>query len=466
MRAKDFLVEGRGIAARIPGDIFYKDDDDFITLEEVIYLPEERGEFESKDKLEKEYESWKDDFKGEVTMYGLKNLSTKAAMISIWVHSSGKKVAYGRWFKKINQGMIGAYWPNTDFQRDTGYGSEDDKTVTQRLPIKPSDILPDAKLASSEVVKIVQKQLEQVDVDKKIKDQMVQMIQNAINGDKTPIQGAAKNSRLHEVYTAEYAAPLVFIYNSPLVIGDKDKVTKMLAKLNIDHSMFSKISWPTNAQEKLIDSYIHAENFKLGISSKAKKGGGAGASIDGVFQIIRSKKDKMPETFLRKYKSVLDTIDVLMTYNSIDGIIKLCENMKVINAQQGIEIKDRMQTFDNNRESLIPQNKQLLEKSKNRYNPKTDHPNYNVGYHMLAVLARYVADDLKQRDIDGFFRGVLAYADMIQIYASVHKKKDSAWFDSFTVKYPPEFDGKIIIDPDTNYFATSKPKGRITFKLK
>ena len=148
------------------------------------------------------------------------------------------------------------------------------------------------------------------------------------------------------------------------------------------------------------------------------------------------------------------------------GIIFADEKLKMINEEQGTDIIGLMDSFENDPSLLSEENAELLEKSRKRYNPQVYHPNYNLGYHLLAVLARYISDKLNTMDIDTFFKSVLSYADMIQIYASVAIRGKDAYFDKFTVKYPPEFEGTIDIDPDTNYYASSKPKGKITFKLK
>ena len=466
MRHYEFIIEGRGIAAREPGEVFIKTEDDFITLQQVVYLPSNMDSYESHEELLKAVDQWRSEFDGTLEIFGSPNTGTKAVMISIWKNAQGQNVAYGKWLKKVNPGLLGGNWSNTDFAKSTGYKTQSKRTETQQIPIKPSDLVPADQIQSADVIGILRGNLEKADVPQEIKSQMVEMITNAINGDKTPIPGAAEYQNLHQVYTAEFAAPLVYINGSPLLKGDMQAVDNMLANIGVSRSEFNRVLWPDNPIEKLVDSYIFTDNYRLGISSKSKSGGGAGASIDGIFNVITRKKDKIPPEFLEKHQDVLDLLTLLMKNNSTMGILKVAKKLELVNTSQQREILDRMQSFDNDTSTLSADNAELLQKSQARYKPQTAHRNYNVGFHLMAVLARYIADHLKTMDIDSFFKGVLSYADMIQIYARVAKRGEDAFFDEFIVKYPPEFDGTIEIDPDTNYFASSKPKGKITFKLR
>ena len=45
------------------------------------------------------------------------------------------------------------------------------------------------------------------------------------------------------------------------------------------------------------------------------------------------------------------------------------------------------------------------------------------------------------------------------------KRKNDLAIDTFKIKYPPKFEGKITLDSKKNYFATGI-KGKFTFKIK
>lgn len=474
MRATEFIIEGRGIAARPKGEKFVKSEGDEIELLDVVYFPPERGSYETTNDLDQDLQQWKDD-NYQVKMFGNKNAGTKAAMLTIWQHTSGETFVFGRWLRKADLGLIGGTWSNTQFGKDTGYVSTDMRTTTQRLPIKPSDVLPtNNSVAPSGAIASIERYLQNVNVDESIKVQMISMIKNALlsdGGEFTP--GAAEHARLHEVYTAEYAAPLAYIYGSNLLTGDMALFENEVLKVKgVGRTDFDRITWPSSGAEKLVDSYIYANNVKVGVSSKAAKGGGASASIDGVFQIITKNKQHMDAEFLNEYKDVLDTFEILMRRSgkgwvaSVDGTTEAAIKYGIITREQVTEIKERMKSFKNESETLSPENQKLLKSSTTEYNPKLDHPNYNIGYHMMAVISRRLGNELKKLDIDTFFRKVLRYADMVQIYAKVQTDKNGgAKFSSFVLKYPPQFKGNIVIDAESNYYASGKPKGRIAFKL-
>jgi hypothetical protein len=383
-------------------------------------------------------------------------------MISLWTNATGKNVAYGKWMR-FKTGGYGTLWTNTEFAKATGYRTRDQRTVTQQLPIKPSQIVPSDKIATNKAVEVLRRNLADADVPPYVKAQMIEMITNAIDGDKTPVKGAAEYANLHEVYTAEYAAPLAYIYGSPLLTGDMDVIDKMLEGQGVSRSEFGRVMWPDNPTERLIDSYIYADNYRLGISSKSKTGGGAAASLDGVMGIIANNRKKMPPKFLDKWSNLLTVLTMIVKNSSIDGIMKASKRFRIINLAQEKEIRERLDSFDLDISTLSEENMDILKKS--TYDAGTDHPNYNVGSHLMAILAREIAKRLKKMGLDEFFKAVLAYADMIQIYAKVAKRGKDAYFDQFVVKYPPTFDGTIEIRADY-YYASKRPHGKLTFKLK
>lgn len=462
MRYHEFIAESRGIAARDPGEVFYKSDIDHITFQGVIFFPENEKSYETHEELLQALAGWQSDFEGTVEMYGAKNSGTRAAMISIWTSATGKPVAYGK-YMKYKSGGYGTLWSNTDFAKATGYETRSSRTVTQQLPIKPSQIVPAEKIETSKAVDILRKNLANADVPDHVKSQMIEMITNAIAGDKTPIAGAAEYANLHEVYTAEYAAPLVYIYGSPLLSGDLAVVDNMLADVGVSRSEFSRVMWPDNPTEKLIDSYIYTDKYRLGISSKSKTGGGASASLEGVMNIITRNRGKMPVAFLKKWETLLAVLTMIMKNSSIDGILKAAKRFRIINLAQEKEIRDRLDSFDLDLSTLSEENRNIIKKS--NYGADTTHTNYNIGSHLMAIIARDIAKRLKKMGLDPFFKGVLAYADMIQIYSKVAKRGDGAYFDQFIVKYPPEFDGTIEVGADY-YYGSKRPHGKLTFKLK
>ncbi len=474
MRAIEFIVEGRGIGARDMGTTFANADGGTITLQQVVYFPPEPGAYPDHEVLQQELAKFKEAIgTDQFTMYGAATAGAKAALVSVWSDEKGEVKVFGKYAQKVVPGVPGVQWSNSEFKKGTGYGAQDKKTEVQSLDVKPGDVLGGKGIKIDSIPSALQKGLESRNVDDNIKAQMVEMTINAGRGDTTPTAGAGEHVRLHEVYTGEYAAPYVLAKNSPLINGNMRAIEDaLLAPQGLTWDSFTQCVWPTSTTEKLVDSFLMAGNYKLGVSSKAKTGGGAAASVDGIMSIVKTKKDQFDPAFLKANAKFIDALETLMTLNSTDGPLQLAIKFKFITAKGAAEIKERMQSFDNNAKTLSKELQKVLKTSAptakgTPYAPSDmSHPGYSIGYHLMAIVSRLVGNKLNTMNPTKFFKGVLNYADLVQVYAKASKKGEDAVFSEFKVVYPPTFEGRIVIDPETNYYATAKPKGRITFKLR
>ncbi len=131
-------------------------------------------------------------------------------------------------------------------------------------------------------------------------------------------------------------------------------------------------------------------------------------------------------------------------------------------------VRQAQKSFDKDPKVLTVRLKKLAKTypSKEFLEKTLMHPNYNLGYRLLAAAARKVADRLNDLDPTELFRAVLAQSSMIQVYAKTQKRGDSLAFVNFRVVFPATFTGTIVFDAQTNFFSTQPPKGRISFKLK
>ena len=98
---------------------------------------------------------------------------------------------------------------------------------------------------------------------------------------------------------------------------------------------------------------------------------------------------------------------------------------------------------------------------------KFDDPAYNLGYHLLACVAKNIANIVnKDSSTSELFRAILERSNMVQVKTSVKKTGDGASFNQFTVIYPPIFSGTFLMIADNNYMATRKPIAPLSFAIK
>jgi hypothetical protein len=93
-------------------------------------------------------------------------------------------------------------------------------------------------------------------------------------------------------------------------------------------------------------------------------------------------------------------------------------------------------------------------------------PAYNLGYHILAGLARRVVNVINQDP--EFGRACLTFINMspiIQLHLKSKTTGDDVAVTGFTSKYPPNFKGSILLDAGKSYYSTGI-NGRCAFGYK
>jgi len=103
-----------------------------------------------------------------------------------------------------------------------------------------------------------------------------------------------------------------------------------------------------------------------------------------------------------------------------------------------------------------------LQSIMSKYSPKPN-PRYNVGYHIVASLARMVATDInKDPKFGEACLKFLNISPIIQLHLLGKQSKDDSTVTGFSSKYPPDFRGTVGLDATKVYSATGII-GRISF---
>ena len=156
--------------------------------------------------------------------------------------------------------------------------------------------------------------------------------------------------------------------------------------------------------------------------------------------------------------------------SAIDGVLEATQNFENIGDYVGEDdIKWLRSIYGKGNVSRngMPEGLgQLL--SSSRYQ-KVDytHPEYQLGYHILAVLARLVVDEIN-RDrtrVTDFFKAVLNKSNLVQVLTRTKSVKDALFFDNFTVIWPPVFTGNILANAGS-YTSRTPPSRKIAFEFK
>lgn len=476
----------RGIAARDTivndgeGAVFANEQGEEIELYDIIYFPDGGGKYEDdlkgevdtpvkgRDKCVAAVMGWLENSNIPPENFEMVNAPAKAAAVSIWKKDKGELFAWGRYANGIRPGALGINWSNTQFAKETGYTSQSTVSQSENIALKPSDLFTSEPMTVPELLTIVNKELpESLPEDLKL---IVPAMLNAVaRGEETYVSGADQYRSIIEKYVGEYAAAIAMLTGNFIEGAYDDVETQVLASQGVDWSDMTLVQFPTSVTEALVDSYLLNEerNARVAISSKAR-GGGASASLASVARILDEKSDKFEGGFLADNEELIHGINLLSKNSAVDGVFKTGKLYGFVSDADIKIINYLIKSFDKDTKSLTVRLKKLVRFYPNKENvEKTiNHSNYNLGYRLLASLARKVSNYLNDLNPTELFRAVLAQSAMCQVYAITQKKGDALAFTSFRVVFPATFEGKIVFDANTNFYSTDRPKGRITFKLK
>ena len=291
-----------------------------------------------------------------------------------------------------------------------------------------------------------------------------------------PVESAPEVAPVvEEALVEEVAAPIALFKGINVSGSHMQAQEKLLDVLEpgLTWNKLVNVEYPVNIAEKLIDSYMYsAAGTKIGVSSKDKNGG-ASASVTSIIETIETKLDTIKErvpNFEKKYAKYIKYLDIMKKSTgatvafSIGAYLKIITpevakkaseviaknpgDIKALKAIDGGEFYSRMINYEG-------------------YKPVTTHQMYQPGWHCAASLARMCAEKMNENlgETYRFFSTVLESANMVQVKTGFKAKGDQGQYTSFEVIYPPVFDGVILFEAGSYFYATKKPAG-FTFKIK
>lgn len=389
-----------------------------------------------------------------------------AALIVIFKDSNEQQFAFVKFANKKSAGNIGIKWANADFGRETGF-TQSNNAIAQRAQfnIKPKELFQaDADLDIASLPQAL-KPTNNPAITPEITQQIQHLLTNVVNGDRTPVPGAAPNAVTYEVDLGESAAPIALATGN-FVSGSYSEAENVLLKpLGLTWKSAQSVLFPSAGDNQLYDSYLQFGQFTLKISSKDKKGGAA-ASISGILKDIKENPERYTKiTSDKKYSQVLYFIDKISSSSAIQGPLILAQELGFIDSNddanllanygKGLPYKTYGWTQTPGIQAAL-----------NRKGATFNDPSYDMSFHILGGIAELVVDHLNTLpNMSNFFKAVLSNSTMVQVKSKVAKVGDGAAFTDFNVIYPPVFNGVIKIMAGNNYMATRRPIGRISFKI-
>jgi hypothetical protein len=224
----------------------------------------------------------------------------------------------------------------------------------------------------------------------------------------------------------------------------------------------SAINFPAAKNNGLVDSYLlHPSGIEIGISSKGDKG--ATASVKNIADGIEVARKKQMTGILKQYEEQVKIIEEVGKLSSQLFPIKFGIQMNLITETQARMIMELIQSSAKTLNTPPGDDTDVLQDLMNQIKPQMSNPRYNVGYHILSVLARKVVTEInKDPKFGEACLKFLNISPLIQLHLKSKITGNDVTVTGFESKYPPNFKGTVGLDASKVYAATGT-NGRVNF---
>jgi len=230
-----------------------------------------------------------------------------------------------------------------------------------------------------------------------------------------------------------------------------------------------KIQFTDSKTSGLIDSLLRPRaGSAIGISSKGGKQGGAKPSVSNLtagINELKKSKDEEKQKFLKTYEKEIAIIETINNVSALDGPIALGIQFGLCTQQDGDLIKQAITS--NLKKIPTSPNYNNVKKLMTYFEPrKVDPITYNIGYHAMAGLAKYVAGyiNIKFTNFSKVCVALLNTSPLIQVNTFAKADQNLIKITGFKSIWPPEFDGQISVVAGKSYYATDI-SNKLTFKF-
>lgn len=456
------LVESRGFVARRPGDEYVDPSNrsDIATFQGLTLLPDSGIEFDTHEEMLSAFNNFEQTADGEVYRLNTPIRSMKAAMIVNMDTQRGPEhyVLFTKDIAKLEGKLTNI--PAGIVPGHGGYVMNRDVSLSERAGLKPAEVVKNDNPVSPGAVAGLLDTARATAGDQAVNQMQEYLIALAKgDGEGYVIKGGAEFAKLHQKYLGEWASPIALITGQFQPKSQLDQIEDVM--LDGDSIATGKIVYNTNAAEALFDSYVKVGAVDIFISSKAARGGGAAASLKGLYDTVTKEQDRFAPEFWKgeKAKKFKDIVESIMTKSAVDGVLDVAMSEELISSADAAAIKagiaSKTKTFKSS---------DSIEDLKSNYAANTNHPMYDPAKHALAAVARKLTDKLNDDDYTDIVKQILNHANVVQMYFEAVPKGQDLLCKGFKLVWPPNFDGQIKFNSGKAFSAT-EIKGRIGFKI-
>jgi hypothetical protein len=451
--------KSRGLLYRSAGDTFFQGKLDnptaVITFDKAEYFPAMPGAYNDYNEMAEVGQELFKRFPAIAWFNKPTNASRAFAILSFDGPGEGQQTYFGKFFNEIKPDMQG-FWKNNELPG----GWQLNKSASLKgayFKLKPADLFPpDSRFDSAgEILQALQANPDP------IVQKIVPGVQQLLNGALPVFQDTKEMESAVRDDLGEIIGPMALSLGMNLGTGAEAARVDILGPNG--SYVGSSINFPASKTNGLVDSYIYtADGTEIGISSKGEKG--ATASIKNVSDGIKIATEEGMTDVLDQYAEQIQVINDVGSLAAKDFPIRWGIKNNMINLAQSSHILDYIKVGAKSLDDLqIPaQDRAVFEELMTDIKP-TANPRYNVGYHIIACLARRIVDMINKDP--KFGKACLTFLNIspiIQLHLQSRTTGTDVAITGFTSKYPPNFNGTVALDASKVYYATGI-NGRCTF---
>jgi len=461
--------KARGLLYRDPGDTFFQGPLNRPTAEIVFrdleYYPGQPGAYDSYEEMAAAGKKLGRQFPNGIVWSNEPGTRSRAfAILTFDGPRPGQTTSFGRFFEIIKPDMSGM-WKND--QLPGGWQLKKASSLKgSYYKLKPSDLFPpDSEFATPAacVAAIGSNDSTaspgQQDAIDQIRPGMQQLLKK-----QWPLFANIDPNMISAVRDdlGETIGPI------SMVQGMIQSATLEKARVDIlgTNGTFAGMSiyFPASKINGLVDSYLRGQGgVEIGVSSKGEDG--AKASAKNISDGVKAAREKGMTDLLDEYDDQVEIIERVGTLSSVDLPLVLGQEFGFITKSQAMAILQLIETGAKtlNAVKISAADRRKLEAYIAQSRAKLDNRKYNVGYHVLANLAKQVVIAINQDP--RFGEACLKFLNtspIVQLHLQGSTGKTSYQVSGFTVKYPPDFKGVVALDAGKVYAATGT-NGRVSF---
>jgi hypothetical protein len=444
------LVESRGVTARSAGDTYVNpsNPNDVLTIADITVIPSDKPAYNSAQELDQAIAAMIPN-NSKTVNDNAKTSATRAAIIATVTNAQNQTEYHVRYIQSIlPQGVHGLWKTIKGYNYSKGMERES-------LPIKPADILTDENYRnSSELATAIVTGVKRNTNDQQLISAVEQSVKMAQAGNPGPIKNAAPYFNVLQKYAGEYLGPLGLISRG-FTGGD---TVKMMQQLEINTLAGSRVKFPQDKAQKLIDSVIQtAGGIEIQVSSKISTGGGAASSLSGV-------AEQIDNNLQQRYPVATSIIKAFAEKDQVNGPLSVALQLGIID-QQDLQALASVGKASKNIDDLATENlKSLARNQGTKLDTAEKQASYRVFFHVMTAIVNRVVETLnRDQTFVSAMQDALNNNQYVQILTKGRVAGNDVFLDYYT-KFPAVFKGKPQLYNKT-YMSTGI-KGRLGFKLK